>query len=29
LAETAQQFAFIAVGIATVWLVHLALGHSH
>ena len=29
LAETAQQFAFIALGIATVWLVHLALGHSH
>lgn len=29
LAETAQQFAFIAIGIATVWLVHLALGHAH
>ena len=29
LAETAQQFAFIAVGIATVWLVHVVLGHSH
>lgn len=29
LAETAQQFAFIGLGIATVWLVHLSLGHSH
>lgn len=29
LGETAQQFAFIAFGIATVWLVHLALGHGH
>lgn len=29
LAETAQQFAFIGLGITTVWLVHLSLGHSH
>jgi zinc and cadmium transporter len=29
LGETLTQMVFIGLGIATLWTVHLALGHSH